>query len=86
LKPLKRQLEEYKVRATDAEVALIECREDLRRLKERSCGLEGVNEELKRGVDAHMAEVGSFQRRLKEGEALESGGGVGIGMRLVQYL
>ncbi|KAL3796331.1 hypothetical protein ACHAWO_009000 [Cyclotella atomus] len=80
LKPLKRQLEQYKVRATDAEVALIECREDLRRLKERSCGLEGVNEELKRGVDAQMAEVGSFQRRLKEGEALESGGGVGIGM------
>lgn len=81
LKPLKRQLEEYKVRATDAEVALTECREDLRRLRERSCGLEGVNEELKRGVDAHMADVGSLQRRLKEGEQLEDGGGVGVGMR-----
>eukprot|EP00956_Cyclotella_meneghiniana_P021115 scaffold38017_cov72-Cyclotella_meneghiniana.AAC.11 len=81
LKPLKRQLEEYKVRATDAEVALTECREDLRRLRERSCGLEGVNEELKRGVDAHMADVGSLQRRLKEGELLDDGGGVGVGMR-----
>ena len=81
MKPLKRQLEEYKVRATDAEVALTECRDDLRRLKEKSCGLEGVNEELKRGVDVQMAEVGSFQRRLLEGEELSGGGGVGVGMR-----
>lgn len=81
LKPLKRQLEEYKVRATDAEVALTECRDDLRRLREAVGGLEGVNEQLKRGVDAQMAEVGSLQRRLKEGEAVENGGGVGVGMR-----
>ena len=85
LKPLKRQLEEYKVRATDNEVALAECREDLRRLKEKSWGLEGMNEELKRGVGAQMAEVGSLQKRLKESDELESGGGIGVGMRYVQF-
>eukprot|EP00804_Cyclotella_cryptica_P009857 CCRYP_014174-RA/>CCRYP_014174-RA protein AED:0.02 eAED:0.02 QI:52/1/1/1/0.4/0.33/6/2015/1066 len=82
MKPLKRQLEEYKVRATDSEVALAECREDLRRLREKSFGLEGANEALKRGVNLQKAEVGSLQRRLqREGEeGLPSGGGVGAGM------
>ncbi|KAL7486890.1 hypothetical protein ACHAW6_012487 [Cyclotella cf. meneghiniana] len=82
LKPLKRQLEEYKVRAVDSEVALAECREDLRRLREKSFGLEGANEALKRGVDLQKAEVGSLQKRLqREGEeGLQSGGGVGVGM------
>ena len=81
MKPLKRQLEEYKVRATDAEVALAECRDDLKRLKERSYGLEGLNGELKRGVDVQMEEVGRFQRRLLEGEEVSCDGGVGVGMR-----
>eukprot|EP00984_Skeletonema_dohrnii_P033378 scaffold29755_cov67-Skeletonema_dohrnii-CCMP3373.AAC.1 len=57
LKPLKRQLEEYRVRATDAEVALAECRDDLRRFKEKSSGLEGANLALQRGVNLQQAEA-----------------------------
>lgn len=80
LKPLKRQLEEYKVRATDSEVALTECREDLRRLKERSSGLEGANEALKRGVSLQQAEAGSLQRLLQEEGGEDDGVGIGIGI------
>ena len=81
LKPLKRQLEEYKLRATDAEVALTECRDDLRRLKEKSGNLEGVNEELKRGADKQFVELANQQRIMREGEELDHGGGVGVGLR-----
>ena len=83
LKPLKRQLDEYKLRATDAEVALAECREDLRRIKEKSCGLEGANRALKRGVDIHRAEAGNMQKQLQEegGKSGKEGTAVGIGMR-----
>ena len=83
LKPLKRQLDEYKLRATDAEVALAECREDLRRIKEKSCGLEGANRALKRGVDIHRAEAGNMQKQLQEegGKSGKEGTPVGIGMR-----
>ena len=83
LKPLKRQLEEYKLRATNAEVALAECREDLRRIKEKSSGLEGANRALKRGVDLHQAEAGNMQKQLQEvgGKSGKEGTAIGIGMR-----
>jgi chromosome segregation ATPase len=80
LKPLKRQLEEYKVRVTEGEVALMECKEDLRRLKEKSWGLEGMNMELRRGVEEQRVDCVN-QRRLLEGDELATGGGVGCGMR-----
>ena len=83
LKPLKRQLEEYRVRAADAEVALAECREDLRRVKEKSSGLEGTNKALQRGAHLQQAEAGNLQKRLQE-EGVKSGDGgtaVGVGMR-----
>lgn len=82
LKPLKRQLEEYRVRATDAEVALAECREDLRRIKEKSSGLEGANRELKSRADMHQTEAGNMQKRLQEegGKSDKAGIAVGVGM------
>jgi len=82
LKPLKRQLEEYRVRATDAEVALAECREDLRRIKEKSSGLEGANRELKSRADMHQAEAGNMQKQLQEdgGKSDKAGIAVGVGM------
>jgi len=82
LKPLKRQLEEYRVRATDAEVALAECREDLRRIKEKSSGLEGANKELKSRADMHQAEAGNMQKQLQEegGKSDKAGIAVGVGM------
>lgn len=83
LKPLKRQLEEYRVRATEAEVALEETREDLRRARERSEGIEGTNRALERGAAQRRAEAGELQRRLQEeGEKGNKGGNaVGVGMR-----
>lgn len=83
LKPLKRQLEEYRVRATDAEVALAECREDLRRVKVKSSGLEGTNEFLQRGARLQHEEAINLQKRLQEdGDQSDKGGfSVGTGMR-----
>ncbi|KAL7541740.1 hypothetical protein ACHAXR_011183 [Thalassiosira sp. AJA248-18] len=82
LKPLKRQLEEYRVRATDAEVALAECRDDLRRVKEKSSGLEGANKALARGAHLQQTEAGNLQKRLQEegGKSGKEGTAVGIGM------
>ena len=82
LKPLKRQLEEYKIRADEAEVALTECRDDLRRLKEKSSGLEGANKALKRGAFLQQAEAGDLQKRIQEGvENGQGGHAVGVGLR-----
>ena len=82
LKPLKRQLEEYQVRATDAEVALAECRDDLRRFKEISSGLEGANLALKRGADLQQADADALQKRLQEEgqQSTEGASAVGVGM------
>ncbi|KAL7455405.1 hypothetical protein ACHAWC_006947 [Mediolabrus comicus] len=80
-KPLKRQVEEYRVRATDAEVALAECRDDLRRYKEKSSGLEGANIALQRGADLQQAEATALQKRLQEeGQQPVEGMAVGVGM------
>ena len=81
-KPLKRQLEEYRVRATDAEVALAECRDDLRRIKEKSSGLEGANLALQRGANLQQAEADALQKRLQEEgqRSGEGGSAVGVGM------
>ncbi len=82
LKPLKRQLEEYRVRATDAEVALAECRDDLRRVKEKTSGLEGENLALQRGANLQQAEADALQKRLQEEgqRSGEGGSAVGVGM------
>ena len=80
-KPLKRQVEEYRVRATDAEVALAECRDDLRRYKEKSSGLECANIALQRGADLQQAEATALQKRLQEeGQQPVEGMAVGVGM------
>ena len=83
LKPLKRQLEENRIRATDAEVALAECRDDLRRVKEKSHGLEGSNKALRGAADMHHGEAMNMQKRLQEegGKSDRDGTAVGTGMR-----
>ena len=81
-RPLQRQLEECRVRSADAEAALAECREDLRRAKERTRGLEGAHMDLERDVGRRRAEDGALQRRLQEGGSGGEGGTVvGSGMR-----
>ena len=85
LKPLKRQLEEYRVRSADAEVALSDCREELRRVKARSMGLEGTVDTYERDAKARYSETSSLQKRLLEEGSNEkaeingSSGGIIIG-------
>ena len=83
LKPLKRQLEEYHMRAMDAEVALAKCRKDLRRMKVKTSGLEGTNEFLQRGACLQHKEAFSLQKLLQQegGKSGKGGIAVGIGMR-----
>ena len=81
LKPVKRQLEEYRVRTADAEVALSDCREELRRVKARSTGLEGTVDTYERDAKARHGETSSLQKRLLEEGSNEKGiiGGVSCG-------
>ena len=82
LKPLKRQLEEYRVRATNAEAALEESREDLRRMREKSSGLEGAHIQLKAATTQHQMEANALSRRLQEGNGKlgDVGNALGKGM------
>ena len=82
LKPLKRQLEEYRVRATNAEAALEESREDLRRMREKSSGLEGAHIQLKEATTQHQMEANALSRRLQEGTGKlgDVGNALGKGM------
>lgn len=84
LQPLRRQLEDYKSRAVDAEVKLAECQEELQNLQKLSSELTGMNKELKQGVMIHQSETEGLRRRLMEDT--ESSGGakgpaVGEGLR-----
>ena len=81
LRPVKRQLEEYRVRTADAEVALSDCREELRRVKARSMGLEGTVDTYERDAKARHGETSSLQKRLLEEGSNEKGiiGGAGCG-------
>ena len=83
LKPLKRQLEEYQMRVTDAEVALAKFRKDLQRVKVKTSGLEGINEVLQRGASLQHQEAVSLQKLLQQEGGKSGNGGiaVGIGMR-----
>lgn len=84
LQPLRRQLEDYKTRAVDAEVKLVECQEELQNLQKLSSELTGMNKELKQGVMIHQSETEGLRKRLMEDT--ESSGGakgpaVGEGLR-----
>ena len=84
LQPLRRQLEDYKTRAVDAEVKLAECQEELQNLRKLSSELTSMNKELKQGVMIHQSETEGLRKRLMEDT--ESSGGakgpaVGEGLR-----
>ena len=84
LQPLRRQLEDYKTRAVDAEVKLAESQEELQNLQRLSSELTGMNKELKQGVMIHQSETEGLRKRLME-DADSSGGAkgpaVGEGLR-----
>ena len=67
LAPLKRQLEEYKSRATDAEVRLVDCEDEIKRLKESGNNMSDLNKELKVDALRQQAEVEDMRRQMHEG-------------------
>jgi chromosome segregation ATPase len=84
LNPLKRQLEEYKTRAVDAEVKVTEYEEDIRTLKSRQETLVGMNEDLHLGAKLHQEVNQEMTKRLVEEANLnhvETLSAVGEGMR-----
>ena len=81
LGPLKRQLEEYKARATDAEVNLVDCEDEIKRLRETSDNMNGFNYELQRGNLLHQAEAEGLRKTLEQNESeMTDGHAVGGGM------
>jgi chromosome segregation ATPase len=81
LQPLKRQLEEYKARATDAEVRLVDCEDEIKKLREASQNMNGIHNELQKGSLQHMIEAEELRKRLQDnGENDTHGLGVGEGL------
>jgi len=82
LQPLRRQLEDYKTRAVEAEVKLSECQADLKRMEQVTGNLSSAQKEIVEGAKLHKEEAEELRRRLmeEEGASLE-GPGVGEGLR-----
>lgn len=74
LAPLKRQLEDYKTRAVDAEVQLVECQDNLEKLKGERSGMFDENKALHEGVKIQKVETEEMRKKL-----LENGGNNGDG-------
>ena len=66
LAPLKGQLEVYKNRATDAEVQLVDCQDELRKLKESSHDMIDQNKELHVNSQRQKAEVEALRQQLAD--------------------
>ncbi len=80
LQPLRRQLEEYKARAVDAEVKLADCESSLCDLKEENVNLTDLNKELQKGVLLQQEDADEMRRKLlRDGEHLR-GEGLGDGI------
>ena len=81
LQPLKRQLEDYKARATDAEVRLVDCEDEIKKLREASQNLNGIHNELQKGSLQHMIEAEELRKRLQDNDESDVHGlGVGEGL------
>lgn len=81
LLPLKKRLEEYKVKATEAEAKLADSEDEIRKLREASMNVNGLNDELQRGFLRHQEENEELRRALKEKSSdNQSGLALGGGM------
>ena len=69
LQPLRRQLEDYKTRAIDAEVRLAECQKDLKRLTNISQHLSSAHKKLLKGAKVHNDVANELRKRLYDDEA-----------------
>lgn len=81
LQPLKRQLDDYKSRAVEAEVALTETQDELQKLKLRCQNSSDSHENLTKTVLSQQEEIESLLRRIKHEEDEQTqGAGLGEGI------
>lgn len=66
LAPLKRQLDDYKIRAIEAEVKLVETQDYLRRLEQQASDQNARNEHLWKGAAMQQEQVEELQRRIQQ--------------------
>ena len=81
LQPLRRQLEDYKIRATDAEVQLIEYQEKLTKINDDFDMMKGVNHELKKLATCRQENAYSMKQimMLRQEDLFANDGTHGIG-------
>ena len=79
LQPLKRQLETYRVRATDAEVKLVESQHELEKLRHRSDHLALENTELTETSKMRINDTDQLRQKLIENVVAEDGNLHGLG-------
>jgi len=81
LQPLKKQLDEYKARAVDAEVRFTDCQDELNKLKEQKMASSEVSTQMEQYVIAQEVEIKELRRRVQQNdEASKASSGVGDGM------
>lgn len=66
LQGVKRQLEDYKIRAIEAEVKLVETQDCLRRLEQKSSDQTAANEYLWKGAVMQKEQMEELRRRIQE--------------------
>ena len=86
LQPLRRQLEDYKSRAVDAEVKLAECKEDLKRMSQITGSLSSAQKEILEGARIHREEAQELRRRLLDENVEHEGLCVGEGLKYVRIM
>lgn len=64
LQPVKRQVEDYKIRAIEAEVKLVECQDYLRRMERHAHDQNSKTEHLYKGVILQKEQMDEMQRRI----------------------
>jgi chromosome segregation ATPase len=79
LAPLKRQLEDYKVRAIEAEVKLVETQDALEKLEKKAVDQSSVNESLWKGAMLQKEQMDELRRRLQEDAKTHNEPTMGVG-------
>ena len=80
LQPIKHQVEDYKIRAIEAEVKLVECQDYLRRLEQQAGEQSLANEYLWQGAVSQKEQLEELQRRMQAENRAVKEGGVGEGV------
>ncbi|GKY90474.1 hypothetical protein MPSEU_000021200 [Mayamaea pseudoterrestris] len=85
LKGLKRQLEEYKTRALQAECKLIECQDYLQQLETQTNQQSTTNEILLKGAAMQQEQLEEMRRRMEQEAAELEAHGPGVGEAINEF-